>query len=230
MVNFKKLRQMIEVKGNGNIVSKEIGVSTFVRLHLGCKGIVELYQSNEEKVMIETDENLLEYFTAANAGQTLYVAMEANLKRLAFTSCVIKVYVRQLDILYVRNDHGNVICKEELKLLNPLEVKIQSVGNTELNINAPSIKVSSQCQGNVALKGKCTTIEIKNQSEGDFTSKELLAEELTIKNMAQGNVELYSSKSISISHYGQGYVHFFGDGIIKSVKQYGEGLIQHKEA
>lgn len=230
MVNFKKLRQMIEVKGNGNIVSKEISVSTFIRLHLGCKGTVELYQSNEEKIIIESDENLMEYFTAANAGQTLYVSVEANLKRLVFTTCIVKVYLRQLNVLYVRNDHGNVVCKDQLKLLNPLDIKIQSVGNTELNIDAPSIKLTSQCEGNVALKGRCETIEIKNQSQGDFTSKELMAEELTIKNMSQGNIELFANKAITINHYGQGYVHFFGNALIKGVKQYGDGLIQHKES
>src|ERR1044072_4898251 len=110
MVSFKKLRQMMELHGNGNIVSREISVSTFVRLHLACKGIVELHQGEQEKVIVEMDENLLEDFVAANAGRTLYVSTEANLKRLVFTSCVVKVFVRQLNTLYVRNDHGDVVC------------------------------------------------------------------------------------------------------------------------
>lgn len=72
-------------------------------------------------------------------------------------------------------------------------------------------------------------MEIKNQSQGDFMAKELIADELVIKNMAQGNVELFANKSITISHYGQGYIHFFGSAVVKDVKQYGEGLIQHQE-
>jgi hypothetical protein len=229
MVNFKKLRQMIEVKGNGNIVSKEISVSSFIRLHLSGKGIVELHQSDNERVIIETDENLQEYFDVVNSGRTLFISAEAKFRKPVFTACKIKVFLRQMDVLYIRNDHANVVCTNEIKLLNPLEIKIQSVGNTELNINAPIIKLLSQCQGNVVMKGKCDTIEIKNQSEGDFIAKELIAEELTIKNMAQGNVELFANKAITINHYGQGYVHFFGSAVIKDVKQYGDGLIQHKE-
>ncbi len=229
MVNFKKLRQMIEVKGNGKIATREISVSTFVRLHLGCNGTIELHQSDEEKVIFEADENLLEHCAATNAGRTLYVSTREKIKEPAYTSCVVKVFLRQLNILYVRNDRGNVICPKEISLTEPLEIKIQSVGNTELNFNVPTIKLSSQCQGNVVMKGKCTTIDIKNQSEGNFTSKELIAEELTIKNMAQGNVELFANKTITISHYGQGYIHFYGSAVIKDVKQYGDGLIQHKE-
>ncbi len=46
--------QMIDVKGNGKIVSGEIRVSSFIRLHLSGKGLIGLYSSDEEKVIIET--------------------------------------------------------------------------------------------------------------------------------------------------------------------------------
>src|SRR5689334_20979528 len=110
MVSFKKLRQMIEVKGNGNIVAKEIKVSSFLRLHLGVDCTVELHQSEEEKVVVETDENLQDYFEIANSGRTLYVSSQSKLRKAVYTytGCVVKVYLRQLDTLLVRNEKGNV--------------------------------------------------------------------------------------------------------------------------
>lgn len=231
MVSFKKLRQMIEIQGNGNIVSKETDISTFTRLHLGCKGVVELHQSDEEKVSIEADENLIQYFAAANAGSTLFVATEANLKRLVFTKCIVRVYLRQMNMLYVRNDGGDVVCPNELVLSQPLEVKIQSVGNTALNVKVPSLKMLCQAQGNVTLKGSCEKLEIKNQSEGDFDASQMKAMDVSIKNMAQGNVLLHADGTIRISHYGEGSVHFSGNGSVSDVKQYGTGPIKHvKEA
>jgi len=218
---------MIEVKGNGNIVSKEIPVSSFLRLHVSGKGLIELIQSNDEKVIVETDENLLEYFEAQNSGSTLYVTAEAKLRKPVFTKCLMKVYIRQLDSLVIRCDGGNVTCPDPIKLSAPIEIKIQSEGNTSLNIEAPSIKLLSQCEGNVEMKGKCGSITIKNQSEGNFSSKELIAEDLTFKNMAAGNIELYADKTISISHFGAGYVHYYGNAVLKGVKQYGDGEIKH---
>jgi hypothetical protein len=226
VVSFKKLRQMIEVQGNGNIVSREVTVSSFIRLHLSGKGVIELHQSDDEKVIIETDENLQEYFSVENSGRSLYISEGANFRKTIYTVCKIKVFLRQLDVLYIRNDRADVVCPGVLTLSSPLEVKIQSVGNTTLNINAPSIKVLSQCEGNVTLKGKCNLLEIKNQSEGDFDSKELIAEELVLKNYAEGNVTLFANKAITIKHYGQGYVHYSGDAELKDVRQYGEGEIR----
>lgn len=220
---------MIEIKGNGNIVSKAISVSSFVRLHLAANGLIELIQSNEEKVTVECDENLQDYFEVVNSGRTLYISSEAKFRRPVFTRCHIRVYVRQLNILYVRCDGGNVICPDAIVLADPLEIKIQSVGNTSLNIQAPAIKLLSQCQGNVIIRGACGSLEIKNQSEGNFSSREMIAEELSIRNMSEGDVEVYADKHISISHYGEGDVRYYGNAVLKDVKQYGAGSIRHIE-
>ena len=218
---------MIEVQGNGNIVAKEVKVSSFLRLHLAVNCTVELHQSDEEKVVVETDENLQEFFYVRNSGRTLYVSAEGMLRKPVYTACTIKVYLRQLDTLLVRNEKGNVICQNEISVSTPLTIKIQSVGDTELAINSPSLKILSQCVGDVKIRGKCSMVEIKNQSVGNFDASGLITETLIIKNMAQGNVELFADKEISIIHKGLGYVHYRGNAVLKDVKQYGEGEIMY---
>lgn len=218
---------MIEVKGNGNIVSKTIPVSSFVRLHLAASGTMELIQSDEEKVVVESDENLQDYFEVVNSGRTLYISSEGKFRRPVFSRCLIRVYLRQLNILYVRCDGGDVYCPEAITLTEPVEVKIQSVGNTSLYLNAPAIKLLSQCEGNVSIKGSCGQIDISNQSEGDLNTRDLQAHNLTIKNMSEGNVTLFASDNIQIKHYGEGDVAYYGDAILKDVKQYGAGYIRH---
>jgi len=218
---------MIEIKGNGNIVSREIPVSSFVRLHISGKGVVELHQSDEEKVIIETDENLQEYFEVQNSGRTLYLSAEAKFKKPVYTTCTIKVYFRQIDVLYIRNDGANLVCPGEIKLANPIEIKVQSIGDTALNIHAPIIHILCQSVGKIALSGKCGCIKIKNQNEGDFTSSALFSEVLSIKNMAEGNVLLFANREITISHFGEGYVHYSGKALLKDVQQYGSGEIKH---
>ena len=227
MVNFKKLRQMIEIKGNGNIVSREVNVSTFIRLHLACRGQIELHQSDEEKVVIDADENLQDYFSIENSGRTLYVSSDAKFRRPIYTHCVIKVYIRQMDTLYVRNDGANVICPNEISLSQPLDIKVQSEGNTSLYLVVPSIKILCQAQGNVVLRGTCEKLDIKNQSEGHFNALHLKAGDVSIKNMSEGNIELYAEKTISMKHFGHGYIHYYGPATVKDVLHYGDGEIKH---
>ncbi|HEV7230731.1 MAG TPA: DUF2807 domain-containing protein [Bacteroidia bacterium] len=219
---------MIEIKGDGNIVSREFSVSSFIRLHISGKGLIELHQSEEEKVIVETDENLLDCFDIVNSGRTLYVSAECKFRKAAYTKCTIRIYLRQVDVLYVRNEGATVVCPDEIVLLNPIEIKVQSQGDTELYVNAPAIKILSQTQGDVTLKGRCGKMEIKNQSQGNFNSREMKAEHLIIKNMAEGNVDLFASKEITISHFGQGTVRYWGEAVLKDVKQYGDGRIAHQ--
>lgn len=217
---------MMEIKGNGELVSRELSVSTFVRLHLACKGIVELHQSDEEKVVIEADENLLDFFSVTNAGRSLFVSTDGKLKRPVFTSCIVKVFLRQMNVLYVRNEEGHLICPAEITLSEPLDIKIQSTGQTELFINAPLVKVLCQSQGNTILRGRAEKLEIKNQSHGDFDASAFIAGELGIKNMSHGNVNLHADRLISISHYGHGFIHYTGDAVVKDVQQYGHGEVK----
>jgi hypothetical protein len=227
MVNFKPLRQLIEVKGNGNVITREIPVSSFLRLHISGKGLIELYQSDEEKVIVETDENLHEFVYALNSGRTLYVSAETKLRKPVFTVCKVKIYLRQIDVLYIRNGDANLMCANQIALSGPLEIKVQSVGNTELDIHAPAIKILCQPVGNVLLKGRCESLSVKNQSVGDFNSKDLVADRVSINNQAVGNVQLFADREIRIKHSGVGYIHYSGKAIVKDVRQNGVGEIKH---
>ena len=220
---------MIELKGNGKMVSKTIPVSSFLRLHISITGMTELIQSNDEKVVVESDENLLEYFDAVNSGRTLYVSSEAKFRNPSAALCRVKIYFREFDKLSLRNDGGHVISREDIILQRPLELSIQSIGNTNLTIHAPGIKLVNQSQGEVRLSGKCNLLEIKNQSEGSLFATGMIAEELNIRNLAEGDVELFAEKTISIVHMGWGYVHYYGNAILKDVKQYGEGIVKRMD-
>jgi len=217
---------MIEVQGNGNIVSHEINVSTFVRLHLGCQGTVELHQGDEEKVILEADENLVEFFYAQNAGRTLYLSESQVLKRPRFTTCKVKVFFRQLNVLHLRNESGNLICNNEITLTEPLEIDNKSVGKTELWLSAPSIKVNNQAVGDTVLKGSCEILEIKNHAIGSFDASQMKAGEVSIKNKSVGNVWLHANRSFNISHHAVGFIHYTGNGVVKDIKQYGVGEVK----
>lgn len=228
MVNFKRLRQMIETKGNGNITTREISVSSFLRLHLSINGNVELIQSDEEKVVIETDENLQSYFEVVNSGKTLYVTGGNKFWIPVFTQLSIKVYCRQMNMLY-NALQGNVFSSNQLICNDSFELKIHAQGDTKLNIKASTIKVNAACQGNIELKGECHELTIKNASQGDIDCKEMIADITSLSNASQGSVKLYSKEEVRIKHAGQGDVHYYGEGKLKNILHHGDGEVKHKK-
>jgi hypothetical protein len=227
MVNFKKLRQLVQTKGNGKIVTREIQVSSFLRLQVVINGNAEILQSDEEKVVIETDENLQEYFEVVNSGKTLYVTSGNKVWIPVFTKLNIKIHCRQLQSLYIAS-HGEVCCGNQLECSDPLEVKIQAHGDTSLNIKAPVLKMNCACHGDVDLKGECHELSIRNASHGDLDCKGMIADITTLSNASHGDIKLYSKEEISIKHAGHGDVYYYGEGKLKNIVHHGHGEVKHR--
>lgn len=221
---------MVSIQGNGNIIAKEITVSSFLQLHLSISHEIEIHHSNEEKVIIEMDENLQDYIDVSNSGRTLYISTDTGIfKKAIFTTCKVKVYFRQLNVINIANENADFDCKELLNFPNDIEINIQSVGNTKLRINAPGIKFISKCVGDVILEGKCHFIDIKHSGVGNLNTKELIADEVIIKSKGVGEINLFANNSITISHSGVGNIFYYGPAILKDLKHNWTGLIQHKE-
>jgi hypothetical protein len=228
MLSFKQLRQMMQVKGSGVLVSREYPISSFTRLHLSTHGTVELVYGTEEKVLVEADDNLLEHLEVVNSGRTLYVTSENKLRAPDFTELRITVYLRQLDTLYCAC-HGDVRSLNKLVAAGPLEVKIHSHGNTELQLEAPTLSVNLACHGDVTLSGTAGDVQIKNAAHGNINARELAAQHLRLRNMGAGNIDLYAEQTISLTHMGAGYIHYAGPARLTDVRQYGAGEVRHVE-
>ena len=221
---------MIEVKGSGSIVSAEKSISSFIRLHISINGTIELIQADEEKVIVEADENLQEYIEVTNSGRTLYVTAEGKWRKPGFTMLNIKVYYRQLYNIYNASTNGTLICANPLQSSEPVEVKIYSdKSSSKLNINAPVIKLITACVGDVEIEGACNVFEVNAKSQGNLYARPLRAKNVILKNYSMGNLEVYADETLTISNYGQGSISYWGDGMLKDIKQYGEGEVKHKK-
>jgi hypothetical protein len=229
-MSFKKLRQMIEVKGSGNIVSAVKSISSFIRLHISINGTIELIQADEEKVIVEADDNLQEYIEVTNSGRTLYVTAEGKWRTPGFSRLNVKIYYRQLFNIYNASTNGTLVCANPLTSSEPVEVKIYSdKSSSKLNINAPAVKLITACIGNVEIEGACNVLEISAKSEGNLYASGMLAKNVSLKNYSVGNLEVYADETLTISNYGEGNISYWGDGVLKDIKQYGDGEVKHRK-
>lgn len=216
----------MQLQGSGTLAVRTQPVSSFTRLHLSVHGTVELRQSTEEKVVIEADDNLLDCVSVANAGRTLYVTTEDKLRRPAYSHLRVTVHLRQLQHLDIASE-GHVTCPAPLVAVEPLEIKIRSIGNTQLLLQAGALSLNSACEGNVEVAGTASEVKINNLSEGDLDCGHLAAQHLKLRNLGAGNVQLRAEQTIRIQHLGAGFVHYAGPARLLDVRHYGEGEIRH---
>jgi len=54
------------------------------------------------------------------------------------------------------------------------------------------------------------------------------AQNVVLKNYSQGDIDLFADETLTISNYGQGNIHYWGKGLLKDIKQYGDGEVRHQ--
>jgi hypothetical protein len=219
---------MFQIQGSGTITATERAVSSFIKLHLCTQGTAEIISSNEEKVIVECDDNIHQHIQVTNSGRTLYVVEETGVRQLRPTKLHVKVFVRQIDTI-TNSMQGNAFTTGAITTDQPFTLIAQSYGNTAFEISAPSLKANLRCHGNVTLTGTCNEANIKTASHGDLDTKGLMAGSLTLRNLSHGNVQVYSSEKIALTHMGNGYIHYYGPGKLKDIKFMGNGEVKHMD-
>jgi Putative auto-transporter adhesin, head GIN domain len=228
MLSFKQLRQMMQLQGNGTLGVRTHQVSSFTRLHLCVQGTLELHQGTEEKVVVETDENLLDFVGVVNSGHTLFVNTANKLRHPVYSQLRVAVYLRQLQHLDIANYlHSSVVCSKPLCAIEPLDIKIRSIGDTQLLLQADVLNLHCASQGRVTVAGTAGQVLINNKSEGELDCRDLAAQHLKLFNMGVGNVQVRAEQTIRIQHKGVGNVHYSGSGRLLDVQQYGMGEVKH---
>lgn len=228
MLTFKQLREMMKAQGSGTLAVRTQEVSSFTRLHLSVAGTVHFVVGAEEKVVIEADDNLLDYVEIVNSGRTLYVTSAGKLRGPAFSTLRITVFMRQLNALNISAD-GNVACPDPLRLDTPLELKIQSNGQVAVWLEVPTLTANIASDGSTTLRGTADEAQIRVASHGHLLARDFRAQHLQLRNASDGNVEVWAEQTIALQHRGNGYLHYGGPARLTDVSQFGSGPVKHVE-
>jgi hypothetical protein len=203
MVTFKKLRRIFNEKGSGNVVSKTIAVSPFLQLHLCTQCNVEIIQSDEEKVVIEMDDNLIDGVRVDNSIKTLFVTQDVQQKIPLFSYGKITIYCRALEALYVTS-HADVRSVKPIESKYAMVIKTVTHGDVYLELKASSIKVMSTNHGDFTLKCETNDLVVNNASKGDL-NLEVKGAAVEINHKGRGDMTLSGTcDQLTICNEGHG--------------------------
>jgi len=216
--------QSKKVRGNGDLTTEVYDVKTFSTLELA--GVLNVYieQGDKESVTVETDENLHEFVIIKNRGNTLIVDTHKRISIKRKKKMNVYVTVRDIDRLKI-SGVGNVETTETLRLKD-LDLRIKSVGNVMLDLDADNLDARLSSVGNVSLSGKIGKADIDNTGVGRLAAYDLHNEVLKLKAAGVGKTEVYASKEIAIKSTGVGNVYYKGDAVITDLNIRGVGKVK----
>lgn len=193
--------------GNGNIVTQERDVTEDFNQVKGSAGLtVYLTQGEENKIVVEADENLLQYIETDVENGKLRITTSEDIGH----SKAKKVHVTFKELNSVEASSGaDVIGKSIIKSEN-LYLKSSSGADMNLEVFSKDITAKTSSGADMTISGKASSLNADASSGSEINAKELLVLNCTAEASSGAEVtvnvkqrlETHASSGGDINYYG----------------------------
>jgi hypothetical protein len=192
----KQERETIE--GNGNLVTRDVPVTSFEALKANGVYELKLSQGDKETVKIEADENLQQYFDIRTEGKTLLVDMKGLKNKNLKNKNKMRVHVtfKQLKALDL-STVGSVAAEKELNF-SDLDFSNASVGKVQLQLTANTVRFKNSSVGSVQLTGKAQNAVFTNSGVGSLDAGSFVVQTMNITNSGIGGATVNAEKELKV--------------------------------
>lgn len=195
-----------QVNGEGEVVTKERTVGEFKAIHASEGMNVYITEGNENKVVVEADENLHEIIETYVEGNTLRIGTEKNIGR----SKAKKVHVTYKSIESLDASSGADLIGNTVVRSETLALETSSGADLEVEIIAKEVYANSSSGSDLTISGKANRFVAEASSGSDIKARQL--EVLNCKAEASSGASI----SVNVKNEMEGHASSGGD-----IKYYG---------
>jgi len=200
------------VKGSGNVITETRSLSSFHAIEIGGAWDIELIKSNEEKIIIETDDNFMPYIKTNVSGGELEIEQDIDINNPTKLSLII--YYKSLDELDISG--AAELFSSDVLEADFLELDFSGASEVTLKIKAKTIDAEISGASKVELNGNATDadfdisgaavlraygLEINNldlEASGASTVKVLVLDKFGIDASGASSVRYKGSPSLNM--------------------------------
>lgn len=226
------------ISGSGHVVKQERKVTPFTQLNISVPLDVTIIPSNQNRVVVEIDDNLQSYVNVVPDGAWLSISVQKNINFSTRVKGKVEVYV---DSLTVINNHSvglltmqdtlhvahfkldnHAVGKTDLQIdAKDITINNHSVGRLTLYLKADSVSLENDAVGETLLGGACNEATLKNHSVGNFDAKLFVCQILHITNSSVGNASVSANNAFYVKNSGVGRLTLYGKGDLKELHDSG---------
>ncbi len=185
------------IKGNGKVVKQERSVSGFSAIEVGGAFKVYLTQGDEEKLIVEADENLLEVIETEVVGRILKISTKEDIRN----SEALNIYITFKELSEMEISGAcNLESTNKLSFDN-LELDFSGASDVMLTLSASSIEMDCSGASQVELFGSATSVELDLSGASKLDALELEVESLEadVSGASHGKISVSGEISADVS-------------------------------
>ncbi|MGQ1947996.1 head GIN domain-containing protein [Geofilum sp. OHC36d9] len=221
----------LEIMGNGRLQSAEVSLQSFNKIELTDDFVVEIYQSDAERLWLEADENLINYISYEVDNNLLLFGVKDNKALIPQKQILIKLYVvdiesidisgaGQVTVYGLKSDKLNVAISGGSRFkVDSIDVGVfyyESNGSTKASVEGKlsSVVLRQVGSGEIDINGIGDNISIIQEGSGLVNTIHFSVQNADVNLVGSGLIYCNSESILNVTVDGLGKVFYTGNPII----------------
>ena len=196
------------VTGNGDVQKEERKTTEFTGVRTSSAIDVYLSQGKGHRIVVEADENLLEYIVTEVKDDVLRVYPDdVNIRRAER----MRVYVTMENVEYISTSSAGDVIGETPVKTETLKISASSSGDVKLEVYAKELFLKTSSAGDITLKGTADYVKASTSSAGDIKAYDLKVREADLSSSSAGDIKITVTERLKARASSAGDIHFYGN-------------------
>jgi hypothetical protein len=192
--------------GNGHVTKVTRQVESFDGIKASAGINVYLFQSNDEKVVVEADDNLLDCIKTEVRGSTLHCYIDCNIH----FSSEMKVYVNYKMLNKIEASSGADVFGETIVKTSTLDIGVSSGADVKVDIDAEKVYCDVSSGSDATISGKASHFQGNASGGADIKAEDLKVTTCDVSASSAGDIKITVSESIEANASSGGDITYYG--------------------
>lgn len=219
LVSFASCRH---TTGSGNIITETRKVNDFTAITVGGDFEVEVKIGAVTSVVVEADDNIMEYIRIATSGNTLKINTE-DLNN--YDDVHMKVFITTPSLKAIKaSASASVKLQDVIVNTGKLSFRASSAASIDGEIDAPEAEVDASSGASVQISGKTRSYNAQASSGAEIKSRGLLSESTTVKVSSGASASVHASVTLNATASSGSSITYYGGATVNQSVSSGASL------
>jgi hypothetical protein len=194
-------------RSTGNFIKEERSVSNFTRLDIGGAFKVYISQGEQEKLVIEADDDEIKEIITEVVGEKLKIYTKSGWGA-SFHEMTIYLTFKNLD--YINFSGAVEVIGENAMTFTELEMDVSGAAEINIALNAERFEAEFSGASEIDFSGKCKTGYFGLSGASDFNAENLEFQDLNIDVSGASEAKVWATGTLNIDASGASDIRYKG--------------------
>jgi len=199
--------QINMIEGNGTITRQSKVTSSFEEISIMGNYQVLLEKSMREEVLIEADENLLDYIAIEVKKGRLIIKNTSNIK--GTEPVKISIFYQNLDGIDVSG--SALVNNNDVLKSNELDLELSGAGIIDMELECANLNLALSGAGMITLRGYVNTQTMDLSGAGNLDAGKLISQKCKIQLSGFGSAVVHATEILKAEVDGAGVIKYYGN-------------------